>query len=465
MTFRELMRMVSDRTKWVQARIIPTWQSGRPLAAPDDYEAFYKEGYVENELVASCIWEISTSASEAKMVVRSKKKDGTTEEAKGSQADALRQLLENPNPEMSTFNFLEQLFTYQQITGNWFTRKIRAKLGRGVVHLWPLDPRYTRVLPGSNGWVQSYKYEGVDETIPAEDVVHDPLRPHPLNPFWGIGPVAVLRRKIDLDNQCSEFLRVFFYNNATPSGLLKLKGRVEGPDRQRLKELWTKEHTGPSGWHSVSVLDADADYKEIGSSPDKLRLQHIWDHSESRICMAFGVPPILVGCTIGLNRSTFANYAEARKSFWQETLLPLYTRCAQRLTKGIAKEFGEDLVIEFDFSNVKALQEQRESTYVAIAGWNAGILTLNQTLKMFDLPELGEDGEKRVHEMQSAEEPGGMARLLASQEKQRRLLHTLHEHHKRAQTPAEKKALKRLHSVLTTHFAQQRKALVAHLEA
>ena len=44
---------------------------------------------------------------------------------------------------------------------------------------------------------------------------------------------------------------------------------------------------------------------------------------ESRICAAMQVPPILVGAKVGLDRSTFTNYQEARKQLWEEAIFSL----------------------------------------------------------------------------------------------------------------------------------------------
>jgi len=96
--------------------------------------------------------------------------------------------------------------------------------------------------------------------------------------------------------------------------------------------------------------------------------------SETRICSAFGVPAILVGANTGLQRSTYSNYREARESFWEETLLPLYRRIEQFMAGLLQPEFpSERGYLGFDFSQVKALQEdetalvQRQLTRAQIA--------------------------------------------------------------------------------------------------
>ena len=441
----------------VSARIISTWRAGKPLSPPDDYRAFAEDGYRRNSLIASCIWEIVTSAAEPRFIVKKKQSDGMHVVVTDSR-DPLVALLAKPNEEHTTYTLLEQLFTHQQISGNWFLRKLRSQAGN-VVALWPLRPDKVRIIPNKEGWVESYRFlsegaVGEGLLIPANDVVHDPLHPDPLNDFWGLSPIAVLSRFGDLDNSATDYLRAFFQNDATPAGILKLKAKVPPEERQTIKEKWIKEHTQGAGWHTVSVLDADAEYVSLGASPDKLRMQSLWDQTETRICASFGVPPILVGALVGLNRSTFANYAEARKSFWEETLSPLYSRCAQRLTEGLAHEFGDDYVIEFDLTTILALQEnQNAKRQYAFDGWNNGLLTMNQALTILGLPlVVGDAGEERKSVAPINQGFGGLLRRSSM------------EHHARSLTTNEKRAMARFRRVARQHFQAQGKALVTHLK-
>lgn len=97
-------------------------------------------------------------------------------------------------------------------------------------------------------------------------------------------------------------------------------------------------------------------------------------------CQVFGVPPILVGANVGLARSTFSNYAEARKALWQETLVPLYKRMAHRLTTDLLVEFpGAGDEVGFDFGKVEALHESEADKWTrAQAALAAGVITVNE---------------------------------------------------------------------------------------
>ncbi len=219
-------------------------------------------------------------------------------------------------------------------------------------------------------------------------MIHDKLI-DPLDDYYGLSPIEVAAGTVDLDNDAIGYLRAFFNNSATPMGIVKVTSILTRQQRHEIREAWEEQYQGSSRWHSVGVLDRDADYQSVGFPLKDLSLEHVFSESEARICGAFGVPPILIGAKLGLDRSTFANYAEARRSFWIETLKPIYRRVSDRLTFSLAPEFGSDLEIGFDFSGVGALQEDKESIRkTAILGWKGGLLTRNEGRVVMGWPEI-----------------------------------------------------------------------------
>lgn len=374
------------------ARIIPTFMKGKPLPSPQDLAKFADEGYRQNVIVAACIWAIATSAAEPLMKAAQLQKDGTLKDL--DQNHPLAVLLRSPNPEQSTFTLLETLFTHQQSMGNWFLRKLRNSYG-GVVQVWPYRPDRMTIVPGPDGWTKEYVYKvgGIAQPpIPVTDMIHDPLHVDPLNDYWGLPPIAVAARWIDLDNQAGDFLRAFFANDGTPAGILKIKRAMQPEERLRVQENWKEQHRGHNA-NSVSVLDTDAEYQKIGADPSKLGMDAIFSESEMRICAAFGVPAIVAQTKAGADRSTYSNFKEARLSFWKDTLVTLYKRCGDRLTHGLAREFGDDLVIYFDLTTVEALQEDlaAQRTFATTA-YEGGLLTLNEARRIAGLPDAS-DGD------------------------------------------------------------------------
>ena len=392
----EKMLHVAPPSGSVAARMIPVWQQGKPLPQPRDFKKFADEGYRLNSIIHACVQEIASSAAEPRLIVE-QNQSGEWVEVEDTGAEvadgelALLRLFDNPNREQSQFEFLENLVTYLMVMGNDFVHKVRS--GRGVpVELWHLRPDRMKIVPGADGIVESYRLGSsglTDKPIKAEDVTHIQARPDPIDDYWGLSPIVACARAADVDDQVLDYIRAFFENAGTPAGILTLKTQVHKDERDRILEMWRDRQTGPEGWHGLAVLDADAEFQNVGAAPGQLKIDFIFDSSESRICSVFGVPPIIVGTRIGLIRSTFANYREARRSFWRETLSPLYARIADKLTHGVATEFGDDLRVRFDLTGIEELQESHETKRAhAMQAWDKGVMTLNEARLMIELEEL-----------------------------------------------------------------------------
>jgi hypothetical protein len=99
--------------------------------------------------------------------------------------------------------------------------------------------------------------------------------------------------------------------------------------------------------------------------------------------MALHCPPILVGAKVGLDRSTFANYGEARVSFWEETIMPdqdhYLAAFRKRLIGTPVVGVGRRRVyLRWDNSGVLALRESEGAKWErATNALRAGGITVN----------------------------------------------------------------------------------------
>jgi HK97 family phage portal protein len=90
------------------------------------------------------------------------------------------------------------------------------------------------------------------------------------------------------------------------------------------------------------------------------------------IALAFGVPPLLLGLP---GDNTHANYAEANRAFYRQTVIPLVKRTAEALVQWLAPGFGpgsspgqaplatQNLRLDPDLDAIEALADERESLW------------------------------------------------------------------------------------------------------
>ena len=341
-----------------EASITLTTQGTGFAELPDvNYGNYAKEGYEKNELVFACIREIATSTSEAPAVAVRKYSDPTEYMENG----ILYDLLETPNNHQTRYELVETIITYLQITGNAYLYKERS-IG-GISGIYCLRPDRIKIVPNK---YYEYEIDGKVYNIPLEDVGHIKF-PNPTDDHYGLSPLQPLARMINLDIDATDFTRTFYRNAGVPSGLLKLKRKIANRDEaNRIRTAWKAQFQGIRNWHRVAILDDDASYEAMGSNMTDMEISDVRDLAESRICLALGVPPILVGAKVGLKTATYSNYAQAKESFWEETLLPMYKRIEDALNRIIVNEMpsiSSTERIAFDFREVRALQDDETAIW------------------------------------------------------------------------------------------------------
>ena len=376
----------------------------RPLPANNDYAALAEDGYRRNVIVYSCISSIAFSACEPP-IVATDLADGQRQPL--ASEHPLSVLFSQPNVEQDWAAFLTALVATRYIAGEVFVQKLRTKAGT-VGALWLLRPDRVKVVTNPQGQVEAYGYymNGREVgRVPAADMVH--VRNHdPLDEYRGLSEITVAARCGDLDNSATDFVRSLFQNGGIPRGFLKHKQRIENREElQRIQSQFDTSFAGKQGWNRTKVLDGDWTWERGGLDPREADMSSVFGATEARICAVFGVPPIIAGTSIGLDASTYSNYAQARRAFWEDTLIPLLRRIELALTSGVAIEFGPNVQVGFDLKNVRALQEDSAAKQSqAVAAWEAGLITRNEARLQMGLPRLI-DGDVMREQIDNINEP------------------------------------------------------------
>ena len=378
------------------SKFLPFHQEGAQLPNPLDFNGLVTRFYRKNAIVYSAVRLLSGSASDPDFQAGTI--DGKGVFTPDPPSDPLTNLIMNPNPAQDRFEFLEQLIIHLYTTGNAFVHLIRSNAGIPV-QMELIRPDVMSMVPTKaptgqrvvNFFAES---NGDKIKIPADDIIQFRL-PDALDEFWGLSPLFVLSRLGDIDDQSVDFLRAYFLNKGVPSGMLSVAGRVQDNDRDAMKLKWQQQFQGKEGWHKIPVMDQGVKFEALSTGLKDMDLNPIFNQTETRIAMVFGVPPILLGTNAGLERSTFSNFKESRRGFWQETLSPMYTRLERRFTRMLAqKEFGQNRAIQFDLSKVAGLQaSQEELRTFALEGWRRSLLTRDDALKLVDMDPSSDNGD------------------------------------------------------------------------
>lgn len=320
--------------------------------------------YRKNQLVRACVDILANAVTDPRIMVERRANDGDWEEVVGH---PLRQLLIMPNPEMDEAMFFNFAQTSIEVAGVFYAEIVRS--AALPVELWPLQP--TDVKPKykleRDGRKTLTHYEYSNGTFQKDIKPEDMMVRDDLALGGRLSPLASGMRHVDSDLAQSDYVRGFFMNAGVPSGILKIHGReIDQEESDRLRVQWRAKYGRESGGsHDVAVLDENADYERIGALLNELDSQTLRGFDESRISMAFGVPPLIVYAYIGLLRSTYSNLDEAWRQFWLTTMSTKLKMWRSFLTVSLLGEFEniEDVKAErsrlaWDMSMVGALQEE-----------------------------------------------------------------------------------------------------------
>lgn len=338
------------------------YRNGEPHWHITDYQAYVDEGYNLNSLIRSAVaYKERAIASVRLVAVRG---DPQNPE-RVPPSHPLARLCARPNPYQSFELWQRQRVNYLNLSGNSYTFLDRPRRGETPGALYNLRPDRTFVVPDRQGGLAGYYYRRDHDANPksglpvlTSDMMHSKFT-NPADPLEGLGyglsPLASIARSGDVDNRVTDFLKLFFESGAMPAGVLSSDLSLDEPDFQRIRDIWNERYGGVEKWADVAVLDKSTKYQRIGMTFDEMGFEKLDERNESRILGPFGVPPILLGTRMGLNRATMANYEEARRQCWEDTLLP-----ELRLLESVDQYYlqgDDDAYVIYDTSSVPALQK------------------------------------------------------------------------------------------------------------
>lgn len=361
----------------------PSWRQLQPQWHLIDLQTYVDEGFAMNSLVYSAIMFKVRAMIPAPL--RAYTGDPDYPEAL-SPAHPLSKLVSRPNDHQSWTEFHNQNLVYLNLDGNVYIYKDRKHK-----EMHSLRPDRMYVIPNSKkkradlkGFVYVPEGRGIGhikDGIPflPKDIIHIKL-PNPGDPLEGMGyglsPLSAAARTTDVDNMVTEFINVFFRSGTLMTGVLTFDVPLRSSVVDMIKDRWRKKHGGYENW-DVGVLDRGGKYERLGLTFEEMGFAEIDARNECRVLGPFGIPPILIGSRVGLERSTYSNYGEARKACWEDTLVPEIRLFEVEYQHHLT---GRNAFVKFDLSQVPALQKDLPvQVSAAFTLWQMGV-PANQAL-------------------------------------------------------------------------------------
>ena len=341
------------------APLIALQSLGAPAWTPRDYAAFAREGFMQNAVVYRCVRMIAEAAASVPLLLY----DGDTEIERAPILDLLRR----PNASQTGTDLLEAWYGYLLVSGNAYLEAVSFE-GQ-VRELYALRPDRMKVVPGADGWPSAYEYTAGGSTFRYSQNAAAGIRPilhqtlfHPLSDHYGMSPIEAAATAIDIHNAASAWNKALLDNSARPSGALVYaarEGRMTPEQFGRLKSELEESFEGARNAGRPMLLEGGLDWKSMSLSPRDMDFLEAKNAAAREIALALGVPPMLLGIP---GDNTYANFQEANRTFWRQTVLPLVKRTAQALSGWLASPH----VLKPDHDAIDALTGDRDALWTRL---------------------------------------------------------------------------------------------------
>src|SRR5690606_38172806 len=198
---------------------------------------------------------------------------------------------------------------------------------------------------------------------------------HPANDHYGLSPVEPAATAIDLHNTASRWNKALLDNSARPSGALVYSsgGHLTEEQFKRLKAELEANFQGARNAGRPLLLEGGLDWKAMSLTPRDMDFIEARHATAREIALALSVPPMLLGIP---GDNTYANYQEANRTFWRQTVLPLVNRTAKSLSAWLGPAWSDRLELRPDLDAIEALSSEREALWARVE--RASFLTRNE---------------------------------------------------------------------------------------
>lgn len=346
--------------------------------------ALCEKAYANHALIAACAKLRANVAAQPRLEIGMESADSEAWEPVKSHP--LLDLINSPMREISRSKLIKSAVIAHGLTGLGYIWKIRNKSRSQVVALFPLPTSWVTPVRAkdSERYFKAYRVQNQKESVDVNDMAT--LRdPDPRNPSRGIGFVEQAWRAHVLDMERESYQGEVTKNLKHPGTVISTEKPVPEDQREKARTEF-RDRFGRGKRGEIAFLGGNAKIEIMNPLKD-MDWPGLTGLSETRICAAAGVPPILIGARAGLDRSTYSNYEQAKKAFYLSTMAPLWEDIADDLTLSFQDELGSALRFRFRYDALPEFQgdENQKATRV-IQLFSAGLMPWPVAVK-----ELGYD--------------------------------------------------------------------------
>jgi len=371
-----------------------TWGLMWALRTKFDYAKEVGDGSRSSIVMSVLLW-MSRTFPEAPLFV-GRELLGTGLELERVPGHPMTRLIERPNKFYSGVLLWTATIIDWALTGNAYWIKVRSEADLPVELWWVpshlIEPKWPNDGKTFVGWYD-YKPDPGRQArrIEVRDVVHFRYGMDPNNTRKGRTALATLLREIFTDEEAANMTAALMKNLGVPGVIIapdSPDAKVEDDAAQEVKDEFKRDFSGDNRGEPM-VMKGPTKVSVLSWSPDQMNLRDLRRIPEERVTAVYGVAAVVVGLGAGLDRSTFANFHEARESAYESNIIPTQRLFAAELRSQLLPDFDDDpeLMPAFDLTQVRVLQPDMDKLYERVnKGVNGGWLTEADARRAVGMP-------------------------------------------------------------------------------
>jgi HK97 family phage portal protein len=392
------------------ASVVAGWAPGYPQSPKADFKGLNEEGYAKCMAVYSCVNKIADSVAHIPLCLY--RGDAEVED------HPLMKRLQRPNAWTPGYLFWKSFVSFRLLNGNAYLERvlrsgapakadptelegdsINTPQEDPILELWFHRPDWMKIQIGKFATPEAYVLENAGKkkswpsnpTSGESDILHWRSF-NPTDPWFGQSPLKTGIDAMRTFNKANEWNNHMLDNAAQPNGAFVYKptdsqpGGMSQIQMDAIAKALEEKMSGPKNARRPLILN-NLEWQTMSLTPLEMDWLNGKDSSIRDICNIFGVPPQMLGLK---DAQTYANYAEARQSFYMETVLPMLDELCDVLNHWLTPAYGEDLKLKPDHDDVDALNPSRYEKWEKVNANNT--LTVNEKRDAIGYEET-EDGD------------------------------------------------------------------------
>lgn len=243
----------------------------------------------------------------------------------------------------------------------WFMER----KGRQPAEIWWARADRVKVHPHPTEYISHFTYEGPggrEIRFEREETVWMRYA-NVVDQYSGLSPLAAARLAADTASASMHSNFNIFRNGTQLAGVLTPKNGVPLSEQQAddLANDMQRRFKGVDNAHRFGILRFDVDFKALSMTPKDAEFLGLYNLTLEDIARAYSVPIDKIG-----GKRTYQNVEESEKVFWHDCMLPEARFIAAELTEQLLPAFGENLIAEFDTSDIDVLHEAENDRWTRI---------------------------------------------------------------------------------------------------